>query len=143
MLGHVARPILKIIFLPSNLRLRNMSTPSSNLDELLDTMPDPPLETRWQDEAGLPIFDGENSPQNISVYGFLLGAIFGGSALFVAFNRDVPQIGLFLAALALFHVLEYIATALFNPHKLTLDCRRFFWICFIVFGRVFLMTNIY
>ncbi|RUS22638.1 hypothetical protein BC937DRAFT_88185 [Endogone sp. FLAS-F59071] len=98
-----------------------MSTPSSNLDELLDTMSDPPLETRRQDEAGLPIFDGENSPQNISVYGFLLGAVFGGSALFVAFNRDVPQIGLFLAALALFHVLEYVATALFNPHKLTLD----------------------
>jgi protein-S-isoprenylcysteine O-methyltransferase len=38
-------------------------------------------------------------------------------------QSKMPQFGIFLAALALFHFLEYIATALFNPHKLSLDCK--------------------
>ncbi|KAJ8654877.1 hypothetical protein O0I10_009442 [Lichtheimia ornata] len=71
------------------------------------------------------LFDGENTPQNISSYGFLLGIACGGGLVFAFLSNSsswhVPQFGLFLAALALFHFLEYLATALFNPDKLTLD----------------------
>ncbi|KAI8147518.1 Isoprenylcysteine carboxyl methyltransferase family-domain-containing protein [Fennellomyces sp. T-0311] len=70
------------------------------------------------------LFDGSNSPQNISIYGFLLGIVCGGGLMF-AWQGDpawhMPQFGLFLAALATFHFLEYLATALFNPDTLTLD----------------------
>lgn len=72
------------------------------------------------------LFDGENTPQNISTYGFLLGLVCGGGLLFAVLcdpSRQPPQFGIFLAALALFHFLEYLATALFNPDKLTLDCK--------------------
>ncbi|KAG0360921.1 Isoprenylcysteine carboxyl methyltransferase family-domain-containing protein [Gamsiella multidivaricata] len=68
------------------------------------------------------LFDGENSPQNIAVYGFGLGALFGASAILATLvNTTIPQFWLFLAALGVFHALEYIAIALFNPTKLKLD----------------------
>ncbi|OAD77482.1 hypothetical protein PHYBLDRAFT_122405 [Phycomyces blakesleeanus NRRL 1555(-)] len=34
---------------------------------------------------------------------------------------NIQHLGIYIAALALFHFLEYIATALFNPDKLSLD----------------------
>ena len=74
------------------------------------------------------LFDGSNSPQNISTYGFLLGIICGGGIVFAMICEpkwEIPQFGLFLAALALFHFLEYLATALFNPDTLTLDCKLY------------------
>lgn len=70
------------------------------------------------------LFDGENSPQNIAVYGFGLGALFGASLILSTLvNTSIPQFWLFLAALGVFHALEYIAIALFNPSKLNLDCK--------------------
>jgi len=70
------------------------------------------------------LFDGQNSPQNIAVYGFGLGALFGASMVLATLVRtSIPQFWLFLAALGVFHALEYIAIALFNPTKLKLDCR--------------------
>jgi hypothetical protein len=70
------------------------------------------------------LFDGENSPQNIAVYGFGLGAVFGaGIILATMVGSSIPQFWLFLAALGVFHSLEYIAIALFNPTKLSLDCK--------------------
>lgn len=69
------------------------------------------------------LFDGTNSPQNIATYGFLLGIVGGGGLMFALLSGSTPQFGYFLAALALFHFLEYLATALFNPHKLSLDCK--------------------
>ncbi|KAK3836924.1 MAG: Isoprenylcysteine carboxyl methyltransferase family-domain-containing protein [Linnemannia elongata] len=68
------------------------------------------------------LFDGENSPQNIAVYGFGLGALFGASVILATMvGTSIPQFWLFLAALGVFHSLEYIAIALFNPTKLKLD----------------------
>ena len=78
-------------------------------------------------QGGIRLFDGENTPQNISSYGFLLGIACGGGLVFAFLSNNsswqVPQFGLFLTALAFFHFLEYLATALFNPDKLTLDCK--------------------
>ncbi|KAG0206020.1 hypothetical protein BGX28_002476 [Mortierella sp. GBA30] len=68
------------------------------------------------------LFDGKNSPQNIAVYGFGLGALFGASVILATIvQTPIPQFWLFLAALGVFHALEYIAIALFNPTKLKLD----------------------
>ncbi|KAG0318777.1 hypothetical protein BGZ99_005469 [Dissophora globulifera] len=68
------------------------------------------------------LFDGQNSPQNIAVYGFGLGALFGSSVVVATVvQTSIPQFWLFLAALGVFHALEYIAIALFNPTKLKLD----------------------
>ncbi|OBZ82331.1 Protein-S-isoprenylcysteine O-methyltransferase [Choanephora cucurbitarum] len=68
------------------------------------------------------LFDGENTPQNIAVYGFLLGMLCCAGFMFaILASTAIPQFGLFLSALALFHFLEYLATALFNADKLTLD----------------------
>ncbi|RUS26810.1 farnesyl cysteine-carboxyl methyltransferase, mediates the carboxyl methylation step during C-termin [Jimgerdemannia flammicorona] len=104
-----------------------MPTPTDTLHSILnadaDSTPTPrdPSQPLPRLSDSLPIFDGENTPQNISTYGFLLGAIFGGSIIFVAYERELPQLGIYLAALSLFHTLEYVATALFNRDKLTLD----------------------
>ncbi|KAG0093771.1 hypothetical protein BGZ93_001911 [Podila epicladia] len=68
------------------------------------------------------LFDGANSPQNIAVYGFGLGALFGTSVILATVvQTSIPQFWLFLAALGVFHSMEYIAIALFNPTKLKLD----------------------
>lgn len=70
------------------------------------------------------LFDGANSPQNIAVYGFGLGALFGASVILATVvQTSIPQFWLFLAALGVFHSMEYIAIALFNPTKLKLDCK--------------------
>lgn len=68
-------------------------------------------------------FDGENTPQNIATYGFLLGGVFGAGLFYTLTCVDAKQFGFFIASLAVFHFLEYLATALFNPHKLSLDCK--------------------
>ncbi|KAL0090906.1 Isoprenylcysteine carboxyl methyltransferase family-domain-containing protein [Phycomyces blakesleeanus] len=70
------------------------------------------------------LLDGENSPQNIALYGFLLGMVCSGGLLLVILGKlewNIQHLGIYIAALALFHFLEYIATALFNPDKLSLD----------------------
>jgi protein-S-isoprenylcysteine O-methyltransferase len=70
------------------------------------------------------LFDGKNTPQNISVYGFILGMICSGGIMFtILSDTNIPHFGIFLSALALFHFLEYVATALFNADKLSLDCK--------------------
>ncbi|KAI8967818.1 Isoprenylcysteine carboxyl methyltransferase family-domain-containing protein [Mycotypha africana] len=45
----------------------------------------------------------------------------GGFMFAIFTSSSIPQFGLFLAFLALFHFLEYLATALFNADKLSLD----------------------
>jgi protein-S-isoprenylcysteine O-methyltransferase len=71
------------------------------------------------------LLDGENTPQNIALYGFVLGMICGGGLIYGLISDATwpPQMAYFLCALALFHFLEYLATALFNPDKLSLDCK--------------------
>jgi hypothetical protein len=68
------------------------------------------------------LFDGENTPQNIATYGFGLGILAGCSVAFAITGVAYPQMWLFLMCLAIFHFLEYLATALFNGPKLNLDC---------------------
>ncbi|KAF8964611.1 hypothetical protein BGZ46_000751 [Entomortierella lignicola] len=99
----------------------NYTSPSSTSSEAhshITSRPGPPQESI----KDFRLFDGENSPQNIAVYGFGLGALFGSSLLLATMvETSIPQFWLFLAALGVFHALEYIAIALFNPTKLKLD----------------------
>jgi protein-S-isoprenylcysteine O-methyltransferase len=113
-----------------------MSSPSLNIRRVLrdETESDPNIQLMASQKPKEPkvhsvkdeihIFDGENSPQNISVYGFLLGMVCSAGLMFtIVSDTKIPQFGIFLAALSLFHFLEYIATALFNADKLSLDCK--------------------
>ncbi|CAG8480590.1 15747_t:CDS:2 [Cetraspora pellucida] len=74
-----------------------------------------------QEDQGSLILDGRNTPQNISVYSFALGAVFSASVFVGWYSETFSQLGVFLAALALFHELEYLFTALFNSNILSLD----------------------
>ncbi|CAM0136024.1 unnamed protein product [Umbelopsis sp. WA50703] len=67
------------------------------------------------------LFDGENTPQNIATYGFGLGLLAGLSGALAIIGYGYGQIWMFLSGLAVFHFLEYLATALFNGPKLSLD----------------------
>ncbi|KAL1925575.1 uncharacterized protein VTP21DRAFT_458 [Calcarisporiella thermophila] len=66
------------------------------------------------------LLDGQNTPQNITLYSFGLGALFGASVVLPLYS-SIPQLWIFIAAISVFHVLEYFATALYNPSKLSLD----------------------
>ena len=114
------------------------STPSLNIRRVLgdETDSDPNIQllppkkpaatpsSKYSAKDEIHIFDGRNTPQNISVYGFLLGMVCSAGIMFaVLSDSHIPQFGIFLAALSLFHFLEYVATALFNADKLTLDCK--------------------
>lgn len=112
-----------------------MSSPSIRLAQVLDDDSDPNIRLMPQQQQQVPfgpkqknakdeihILDGKNSPQNISLYGFLLGMVCSAGLMFSLLGHSkIPQFGIFLAALSLFHFLEYIATALFNADKLSLD----------------------
>lgn len=67
------------------------------------------------------IFDGRHTPQNISSYSFSFGAVFGVCLAIGYYSETIPQLGIFLSALALFHELEYMMTALFKPDIVSLD----------------------
>lgn len=113
-----------------------MSTPSLNIRRFLgdETDSDPNIQllppkkptkpNKFSVKDEIHIFDGKNTPQNISVYGFILGMVCSAGIMFAILSESqIPQFGIFLAALSLFHFLEYIATALFNADKLSLDCK--------------------
>ncbi|CAG8696313.1 4724_t:CDS:2, partial [Ambispora leptoticha] len=68
-----------------------------------------------------PLLDRSHTPRNIALYSFLIGTTFGiGISIAVASNT-MPQLGMFLAALAFFHIMEYLLTAMVNSDKLSLD----------------------
>ncbi|TPX72332.1 hypothetical protein SpCBS45565_g00607 [Spizellomyces sp. 'palustris'] len=63
---------------------------------------------------GLPIFDGEHTPQNIAAYAYLLGCAHGFGVAVGLFSPNIAGLGFFIAMLALFHTLEYICTAMYR-----------------------------
>ncbi|CAG8457893.1 10200_t:CDS:2 [Paraglomus brasilianum] len=69
----------------------------------------------------IPILDGQHTPQNIALHGFIVGSLFGLGIGISLYSEKLFQLGLFIAALGLFHVLEYLLTAMFNADKLSLD----------------------
>src|SRR5256885_12970269 len=71
--------------------------------------------------------DGKHTPQNISLYSFCFGTAFGGCLAMAYYSETIPQLGIFLAALALFHELEYMMTALFKPDSISLDGQNFYY----------------
>jgi|GEM_PF-6645091 len=71
------------------------------------------------------LFDGRHTPQNISLYSYCFGAAFGGCLAIAYYSETISQLGLFFAALALFHELEYMMTALIQPDIISLDGQYF------------------
>ena len=67
--------------------------------------------------------DGLHSPQNVAFYSFCLGAVCMAGIQFIIHSTLPLQLSIYVAVLALFHFLEYFATALWNTHKVHLDCK--------------------
>lgn len=65
-----------------------------------------------------------NDPSGVCLRAFSLGFVAGGGILFALTNGGSnPQLGLYLAALALFHTLEYWVTARFNRGNVKTGCK--------------------
>ncbi|CAJ0642376.1 8276_t:CDS:2, partial [Entrophospora sp. SA101] len=70
----------------------------------------PLLEKNDVDDYG--ILDGKHTPQNIALYSYLFGVVTGGSIAIAYYSETIPQLGVFFATLSIFHILEYIITAM-------------------------------
>nr|CAG8434017.1 9069_t:CDS:2 [Entrophospora candida] len=68
------------------------------------------LEKNDVDDYG--ILDGKHTPQNIALYSYLFGVATGGSIAIAYYSETIPQLGVFFATLSVFHILEYIITAM-------------------------------
>ncbi|KAJ3166953.1 hypothetical protein HDU88_003042 [Geranomyces variabilis] len=64
---------------------------------------------------GLPIFDGAHTPQNIAAHAYLLGVTAGAGLAAGLCSTAFRGLGFFIGMLAVFHVLEYICTAMHRP----------------------------
>ncbi|RKP08635.1 Isoprenylcysteine carboxyl methyltransferase family-domain-containing protein, partial [Thamnocephalis sphaerospora] len=62
-----------------------------------------------------------HSPQNVALYSFALGAVCVLGLQLARYGPLPCALGIYITALALFHYLEYFATALWNGHKVNLD----------------------
>ncbi|TPX30745.1 protein-S-isoprenylcysteine O-methyltransferase [Synchytrium microbalum] len=65
----------------------------------------------------LPILDGEHTPPNVALYSAACGLVVGIGATIGVSTSDsgASGIGFFIAALACFHLLEYLPTAMYHP----------------------------
>ena len=81
----------------------------------------------------LPIFDHQHSPQNITAYAYLLGSGVGLGLGMAWLCPTLTGFGVFLAALGLFHILEYLTTAMFQQRRGGLSC-GLFWRLRLQFG---------
>lgn len=107
----------RITFRPrpqSNGRIQISSRPSS-----IDSRATTASLLRQQQQQPV-LFDGTHTPRNIAAISFLLG-LGGGIGVAAAWLSSTPQMGLFLLAVALFHFADYIATSIYQVHKLDLQ----------------------
>lgn len=70
------------------------------------------------------ICNGEHTPINIALYAFGIGICLGLGLGLASFSNDHLWFGLHWVALATFHMLEYVITALFNPKRVNLECMQ-------------------
>lgn len=69
--------------------------------------------------------------KNVSLYAILSGILMG-----IGIANCIPvlgfQLGVYLLNLGIFHYLEYIITAIYNPTRVRLSCNCFIY-CFSIF----------
>ncbi|KAI8894424.1 Isoprenylcysteine carboxyl methyltransferase family-domain-containing protein [Globomyces pollinis-pini] len=74
------------------------------------------IERKFYGIFHLPILDHDHTLQNVTLYSFGLGWIFGfGFLIFAYFSFSIYSIGLFLCTLMVFHQMEYVITATYQP----------------------------
>ncbi|KAJ3036120.1 hypothetical protein HK097_003923, partial [Rhizophlyctis rosea] len=88
--------------------------------------PDPEPAPSPEVESGngplsLPIFDNQHSPQNIAAYAYLLGCGVGLGIGMAWLCPTLRGFGVFLAALGVFHTLEYLTTAMYQQGRVGLS----------------------
>ena len=91
-----------------------MSTDSSDLDSPIDVLPSRPVDKSFYPGAA-------KSLSGIAERAFILGGVFGfcvlASVQLLLSSSTYWRAALLLGALALFHFLEFLATALYNPNR--------------------------
>lgn len=72
----------------------------------------------------------DNTIQNVSIISFLLGCSFGLNLMFWYFDRIgiYHQVHLYLFVLTIFHLLEFLVTAIWNHSRVTVSCKCVFLI---------------
>lgn len=102
-------------------RIQISSRPSS-----IDSRATGSLLRQQQQQQQPVLFDGSHTPRNIAAISFLLG-LGGGIGVAAAWLSSTPQMGLFLLAVALFHFADYLATSMYQVHKLNLEGNMIWW----------------
>lgn len=80
-----------------------------------------------------PLTSFEDTPQNVACISFLLGALFCVGSITLIFGPAAstspilvaatqPKLGAYAACWALFHLLEYVVTAIYNPTRVKVSC---------------------
>lgn len=115
------------------------ATSSSTASNGLSALPASPPSARDDDDdlpkhVQLPLTSFANTPQNVACISFLLGSVFalGVRALLLGPMQSVdhrivevlsgPKLGGYAASWAVFHLLEYVVTAIWNPTRVTVSC---------------------
>lgn len=88
-----------------------------------------------------PLLNWNNTPQNTACIAFILGAVFafglsnvrslletqkrpdGRLARFIAALLG-PRLGVYIACLVIFHMMEFLTTAIWNPKKVEVRCKQ-------------------
>ncbi|KAA1136557.1 hypothetical protein PGTUg99_035337 [Puccinia graminis f. sp. tritici] len=100
-------------------------------------------EHEQQERISWPLISFENTIQNVCCISFLLGLFFAASLLSLLFfflyspakQALWPPLNIYAILLILFHLLEFLTTAIFNPSRVSVDCKlsfllflfSFFW----------------
>ncbi|KAJ2631179.1 farnesyl cysteine-carboxyl methyltransferase [Coemansia sp. RSA 1290] len=101
-----------------------MSEPESHLTE---TQTSRLKEEKWWTPVD-PVDWSENSPQSIALTACALGLAIGGglcAAVLQGWQSTGGTFGLYVAIVAMYHMLEYLSVALYNPGYLEIDSFMF------------------
>jgi len=88
-----------------------------------------------------PLLNWNNTPQNTACIAFILGAVFAFGlsnirSLLEAQKRPDgrlarflgallgPRLGVYIACLVIFHMMEFLTTAMWNPKKVEVRCKQ-------------------
>lgn len=127
-----------------------MSTQSQSTAPASATAPAPAVANAGPELTRIeyPLTSFASTPHNVSAISFLLGSLWGVGILLAVSNSSLlwsnafwghakasaareegiwsvlhsPVLGLYLACWALFHLLEFLVTSMWNPNKLSVDC---------------------
>ena len=77
---------------------------------------------RTRPRHALPLTSLQDTRQNVAAIAFVLGAVAAGGLAVAAAWPHTSTLGMYISAVAVFHELEYVVTATYNPTRVTTSC---------------------